>query len=313
MSLLISNQPTRSEQHLLYAANHPQGRPFNDVYVQINARKANETLGQNLITSAFSGLGKTMALGASLASITPFLITSTRATITGATFEKVCGASDQNYNLISDAVHGFFEYCRSASVSITTFIDSWGISCKELPFTSEDSWLGDKLAKFEDGMNSFVYRADVSLDHFCEAKQVEEGFQLVSPRLINYLGSVISTVKNALDYEYAPHIFVATATFLCAYRMTGRFSLPSQSQQAALDIIQQNIDGMVETLKELEQTVKTKDEKLSLKDLALSILDNKEALHAELTHLNLSRLTYDEQKKMLKPLITLAREINDKY
>ncbi len=306
---------SRGEQNLRQSAGLDGGSSVVSSDIRYEIDQAHSTPLSSLVYSAFSGAVSALDLGITTAFAYPILgSTELRASFMGNNPENVCGACLENVEHLTDLKTWISENYEGAGVRVCNFIDSFGIPFKP---SNEPTWMATKLngtwveTQVKDLVNGTVTYLDASEQAgTCSASIVADKAEaFYNCRLTNYAGSVVGTVKDAIQHEYAYYVFAATAAGLALWTFAENADLPKKSEARAIELLTDRYADMVEAFQE------KKDEalidylaKVDLKDVSEGIVNNERQMLKELADLDLETLTAEKRAEMIKPIVDLATE-----
>lgn len=295
-----------SQKHLLYCSDPQKGSSPIDIEVRYRTIKANRSMATHIFNSFFSGVLNTSFFSLSAALITPFVFMGSRASIMGATPKKVCDVAVDHIENLSH----FFSYCnqslKGGAQLIADFIDSCGISCKEMPLFAEGNYLGDKARSFESAIG-LILKQTSEIASQCSSSL---DTPLYKQRLVNYLGSILKVSQDFWSLSYTPYILISATAGFAFWHFVHHYDEPEKMRRAALDHIKRNMDGMTEELLGLKTNSRTKTQKEELKIFARKIVEQKDDLIDELAALDLPLLDYEAQKQLIEVFMSSAKKLS---
>ncbi len=306
---------TRGEQNLRHSAGLEGGSSVVSYDIRYEIDQAHATPLSSLVYSAFSGAVAAVDLGITTAFAYPILgSTELRASFMGNNPEKVCGACLENAEHLTGLRTSISDNYDGTYKAVCNFIDSFGIPFKP---STEPSWVATKLngtwvdTQARSLINGTLTYLDASEQaETCSASIVaDKAGYLLNCRLTNYAGSVIKTVKDAFQHEYAYYVYAATAAGLALWAFAENADLPKKSEARAIELLTDRFAEMVEAFKEKQdEALIDYLAKVDLKDVSEGLVANERQMLKELADLDLETLTAEKRAEMIKPIMDLARK-----
>ena len=301
---------SQNEQYVRHLAGMQGGTSPIDSEVKFEAEIATRSSFSNAVNAVWNGVSGTLSFGLLGSLIYPLASTNVRATILGATPEKVCEACGENAELLLNSCDWLSKRFTGFVQGAASFADSWGISENSV----SNLFLGKRFVNKEAGESTWEGLNWLSgrVSSIGCSDNPEEYLQ--GCRVANYLGSVSGLVQWALNHPSTPYAVgfavagVALATFVSDANRA------PESERYTYMVLSDRYHQILNTLNDMQEKehYRPKDDNGMLTPvgmLAQGIVVYENKIYEEIDALELPNMGRIEKLRLVQPIIQLANEI----